>query len=114
MAVFAFRCPGCLADAETMTRTPPICDRCDVPMLRRWGFAIAKPMAPHFNASTGRYVSNERAFKDQLKELSDRQSAATGMDIRLEPTDPADRKAVGVTDEGLDATRRQARDSGLV
>lgn len=66
-------------------------------------------MPEHFNNSLGQYVNNERQFKDGLKRKSDEASERMGHTVDLQPipaADMADAKAHGVTDEGLDATRR--------
>jgi hypothetical protein len=66
-------------------------------------------MPEHFNYSVGSYVSNERQLRDALKVASDQASHKSGMDTEYEyltAADMAEPSAHGVTDEGLDDTRR--------
>jgi hypothetical protein len=66
-------------------------------------------MPEHFNHSVGEWVSNRRQFYDALKRRSDQSSARTGMDVDLQPLSPSDMAEAashGVTEEGLDDTRR--------
>jgi hypothetical protein len=66
-------------------------------------------MPEHFNHSVGEWVSNKRQFYDSLKRKSEQSSIRTGMDVDLQPLTPSDMaeaSAHGVTDEGLEDTRR--------
>ncbi len=114
MPAYTFRCPSCLKETDRYTRGEPVCLRCEVPMRRVWGFNLAHSMPAHYNQSTGQFVTNERAFKDQLKEMGERQSESTGLYHDYQPVDITDRKACGVTDDGLESTRKVNRDSGSV
>jgi hypothetical protein len=71
-------------------------------------------MPEHFNNATGQYVTNERAFGDQLKLKSEEMSARTGMEHNYQPIDITDMKALGVTDEGLEHTQRVHYNQGLI
>lgn len=114
MAFYEFKCVACLTVIETMTRNHPLCTRCDMPMRRVFSFEIGPREAPgHWNPSTGNYVRSNLDFKDQLKRLSDKQSEELGMTHQYEPVD-LDPKALGVTDEGMESTRKVARDKGNV
>jgi hypothetical protein len=114
MPLYSFKCDSCLGETDRFTRNPPFCNRCDLPMRRVWGFHLAHSMPEHFNPTVGKVVTNERAFKDELKRMGEKESEVTGLYHDYQPIDISDPKACGVTDEGLDATRRQARDSGSV
>ncbi len=114
MPVYSFRCSGCLGETERMTRNPPLCSRCDLEMRRVWGFSYRPTMVEHWNQSVGKYVSNDRQFRDELKRMGEKESESTGLYHEYVPIDINDRKACGVTDEGLDATRKVRRDSGTV
>jgi hypothetical protein len=66
-------------------------------------------MPEHYNNAVGQFVTNKRQFYDGLKMKSEEASIRTGMDHNYEPIDPsdmADAKAHGVTDEGLDTTEK--------
>jgi hypothetical protein len=57
-------------------------------------------MPEHFNNSTGKYVTNKRAFRSQLDAKSDEMSERLGYDVKYSEVDPSDQKAIGVTNDG--------------
>jgi hypothetical protein len=58
-------------------------------------------------------VRGRRDFEDALKRKGDDLSERLGMEHRFAPIEAGDSKeAGGVTEDGLDATRRAARDAG--
>ena len=70
-------------------------------------------MPEHFNTTVGGYVSNEREMRDALKRVRDEQSERLGIEHNYEyltRAEMADPSAHGVTDEGLDTTRRVRHD----
>jgi hypothetical protein len=70
-------------------------------------------MAPHWNNAVGGYVRNLREFDDALKRKSDEMSERLGKEHRFRRVDWADAAAAGgVTEDGLDATRKAQRDTG--
>jgi hypothetical protein len=71
-------------------------------------------MREHFNVSTGQFVNNEQQFADQLKIKSEEASLRTGMDHNFVPVDVTDMKALGVTEEGLEHTRRIHHDQRII
>lgn len=109
---------------------------CGLTSKRKWSVNVQPSMQEHFNTTIGKPVSNMNAFKDGLKRASEeatlrpieahadlvRAAEEQGIDIgdakprELEhnfvPVDMRDKEALGVTDEGLDATRKQQTDSG--
>ena len=68
--------------------------------------AIKRSMGEHYNASLGRHVSNEKDYKSGLAAASRLASARSGREVNYSPVDLRDRESVGVTEEGLDSTRR--------
>lgn len=77
-------------------------------------FAIAKSMPDHYNPSTGTHISSHRQHRDELKRQSEARTFQTGIEHNFVPVDPADAKAVyGITEEGLDATRKRHRELGI-
>lgn len=60
----------------------------------------------HYDHSLGGIVTDQHS----REELAKRKGEAEGRSIVF--ADPDDHKALGVSDEGLDATRRQKRDTG--
>lgn len=74
-----------------------------------WSFNPIHSMPEHFNNTLGEHVSNPRQFSDGLKRKSEEVSIRTGISHDFQPVDPADMRdmaAHGVTEEGLDETRR--------
>jgi hypothetical protein len=117
--IYPYQCNSCGAEAHHANFSPigghldlP-CQCCGGLMVRRASFQFRRSMAAHFNQSTGTYVSNEREFADGLKLASEEASARTGMDHNFIPVDVTDMKALGVTDEGLEHTKKVRRDTGL-
>jgi hypothetical protein len=67
----------------------------------------------HFNASLNTYVSGNRDFDEKLKRESERVSLYQGTEARFERVDPTDKKALGVTDQGLEESNRIRSKQGL-
>lgn len=60
------------------------------------------------NLTTGRVETDARKFAQHLRDRSAQESERLGMTVDFQPVDPTDRDALGVTDEGLDATHDRA------
>lgn len=94
----------------TESRTEiPDCPVCGTPATRNFSFNVRASMPEHFNYSVGSYVSNERQLRDAVKVAGEQASYKAGMDTHFEylsAADMADPSAHGVTEEGLDDTRR--------
>lgn len=71
---------------------------------------IAPVMQAHWNASTGTIVSSPKQFERELKRSSEEATERTGIPHNYVPVDVSDTTALGVTDEGLDATYDAAHD----
>jgi hypothetical protein len=101
MPSYEFKCGYCRTTQTEFAREPvPVCLICKRPLDRRFSFNIGKVFDPHFNNTTGTYVSNRREFVDDLHRLSDRQSERLGIEHNYVPIDPGeDPSAFGVTDE---------------
>lgn len=56
------------------------------------------------NLTTGRVETDPRKFATYLRERAEIDSERLGMVVDYQPVDPTDRDALGITDEGLDAT----------
>jgi predicted nucleic acid-binding Zn ribbon protein len=89
------------------------CEACGGVLRRSVCFSIKRGMREHFNPTVGSYVSGERQFKDGLKRASESASIQTGTEHDYQPVDLRDMDALGVTDEGLEHTRKVRRDTGL-
>jgi hypothetical protein len=61
----------------------------------------------------GRYVRTRGEFLDALQKGSEEASAVMNRDVRYEPVDLREKDALGVTEAGLDETRRYRRKVGL-
>lgn len=61
-------------------------------------------MHAHFNPTTGTIISDSRQFQQELNRKAEAVEEQTGLKTTYVPVDLNDRDALGVTDEGLDAT----------
>lgn len=119
MPLFDYRCPqGHLTTdqfhpiTESVSAIP--CPQCTELARKVLSFpAIRKGLQPHFNHSVGRYVQSDADLRAAFSEKSDAMSRQTGIDHNYVPLDHQEaREVCGVTDEGLDSTRRRQVDSG--
>lgn len=69
---------------------------------RVWGFHMARVWHEHWNPSTGSVVSSRQQFRDDLKRRSEEATERTGIPHNFVEVDITDKKALGVTDEGLE------------
>jgi len=109
MPQYQFRCHVCGTTSMQNDRDPHPCPVCRSMPRRVWSFNTQASMPDHFNHSVGQYVGNKREFFDALKRQSDESSERLGMTVDLQPlstADMAEAAAHGVTEEGLDDTRR--------
>lgn len=56
------------------------------------------------NLTTGRVETDARKFATHLRDRAEQDSERLGMVVDYQPVDPTDSDALGVTEEGLDAT----------
>lgn len=116
--IYCFRCTECGAHREYQIRTPARCRGCGGVLRRDYraeGVGFRPVLHGHFNTSVGRYVSGNRDFKEALKAESEKTSERMGgMPCNLQPVDISDRKALGVTDEGLDHSFKVRTDLGMI
>lgn len=118
MPEYQYKCGSCRVVFTTLSRTEiPPCPVCKQPSRRDFVFQFRPDLPEHFNHSIGSYVSNERELRDAIKRKSDEASERNGIEHNLEfltRADLMDPSAHGVTDEGLDDTRKEWHDMGLV
>lgn len=112
MPIYAFRCRECGRTSESIRRDVLPCN-CGGVLRRDFRFAFKPPTPAHFNHSVGAYVTNDRDFRDKLKEKSEEASARFGLDVSFAPIDYHDKASVGVTDEGLYETEKKKHDNAL-
>ncbi len=79
---------------------------------KSYAISVQRPMPEHFNAATGRVESSMKAIAEQMKIASEEASERTGVKHDFQPVDMRDKDALGVTEEGLDATYRRLRNEG--
>lgn len=60
------------------------------------------------NLSTGRVETDPKKFRQHLAQKSEEMAERLGMAVDYQPVDMTDKDALGVTDEGLDATHDAA------
>jgi hypothetical protein len=124
--MYSYLCPECESESAHLTRlgigeilNEP-CEVCDHPFIVRAVCRISTSlsMPEHFNHSTGRYVTNKRAFTSQLDAKSDEMSARLGYDVKYSEVDSSDQKSLGVNNDDAqnivtqeaDPTKRRAID----
>lgn len=117
MPEYQYKCAQCRVTFTTLSRTDiPDCPVCHQESTRQFAFNAQKSIPEHFNTTLGRPVLNERDLRDGLKRLSDEASERNGIETNLEyltRAEMADPRAHGVTDEGLEDSRREWHDMGL-
>jgi len=70
-------------------------------MCRSFQCQLAPVMQEHWSTALGKPVSDRRRFLAELRKSSDLASERLGFEQNYQPVDIDDRKALGVTDEGL-------------
>lgn len=117
--MYVYKCRSCgardevwmtLEDEKPNPLGPCPDPACTGTLRRSFELAIAPVMQEHYNPSVDGYVSSMREFKDKLKRGSEEYFKRTGIESNFVP---ADKEALGATDEGLDSTNAQRRKMGL-
>lgn len=104
--IFAFECKNCGREKDSDNNIPSPC-QCGGTYSRRYSFSVSRGFTPHYNHSVGKYVNNYQEFKDELSRASESASERLGIEHNFQPIDGTDKSAIGVTDEGMDETRRR-------
>lgn len=117
MPIFEYKCPECQNRVISTVRGDRLdadCPHCDQPRTFRRVFSVSvrRPMQAHFNNTVGKVISDEKQFERELQRKGEEYTAETGIETNYRPIDYRDKEALGVTEEGLDATRKRMRDSG--
>jgi hypothetical protein len=86
--------------------TPETCFGCQVLTL---SIQPTSGLQPHFNYAVGRYVNNDREFRDALKRRGEQNSRATGLDTNYEPRYPGETSPIREADGVFDDTARNIR-----
>lgn len=113
--LYHYRCRGCGAEALVEHRADTLgeCAGCEGELRRVWSVNVAPVMHEHWNTTVQKPISSMRQFETELRRASDEATARTGIEHRFAPVDPTDRKALGVTSEGMDTTNRARVAAGL-
>lgn len=115
--IYAYKCRTCGTEKDSTTRSDSIgpCSTADCGGEFRRLFIIRteSQLPEHWNKTLNKPVSSHRQFDEELKRASVIASERTGMAHDFQRVDPTDKKALGVTDEGMDATNRMRRKKGL-
>jgi hypothetical protein len=115
VTIYAYRCRACQSTLECDERGDTMGDcPCGGEFRRDYsGIRFDKVMQAGYNKTLGREISSNRQFDEAMKVESAIASQRTGMEHRFERVDPTDKAALGVTDEGMDATNRVRHKQGL-
>lgn len=116
MPLFDYVCPKGHHREVTIRADHILCGSdCSEIARRRFSFAIKSSIPAHYNHSVGAYVRNEQDMRDHLKRAAESQATRLGYETEFEyipPGDLATQPATfGVTEEGLDETRRRHHDA---
>ncbi len=118
MPIYTYKCLSCAATGDLIismddSDVVQICPYCTSDMKRIPSrFSTSTPFDSHFNPTVNAHVSSKSQFTDLLKAQSEAATLRTGIEHNYKAIDPRESKdMLGVTDEGLDATRRRAHDS---
>lgn len=85
--------------------TPDTCFGCKVLTMQ----IAPQVFRPHYNYSVGKYVNNDREFRDALKYRGEQNSLATGLDTDYQPRYPGETEPIREADGVLDETARRLR-----
>ena len=113
--IYAYRCRTCNTTMDSCIRADCLggC-LCGGEFRRDYShIRFDKVMQAGYNQTLGKEVSSIAKFKQELRRESDIRSNQLGMDHQFEMVDPHDKVALGVTDEGIDASNRIRAKQGL-
>jgi DNA-directed RNA polymerase subunit RPC12/RpoP len=114
VTLYSYTCGQCKRLFNTEDRSDgTICPYCKGQAVRKFTFYTASGMKEHWNNAVGQYVSNRQEMSDALKRQSEEASVRTGIDHQYEMVEPADMRdptAHGVSEDGLEATRKILHD----
>lgn len=83
---------------------------------RIFGFSIAKSFtAVNPDDPRAEPVTSKTRYRDELSRLSEEHSSRFGgMEVNYQPVDIRDPKEVGVSEQGVEAAKKKARDAGKI
>jgi len=111
MQLYEYRCPECDSRVVSHQRGDrleadcPVCELPNVEHRRVFAVSLQRPMQEHFNSTVGKPISDMRQFKRELARKGAEYTERTGIETNYQPVDMGDRKALGVTDDGLPGSR---------
>lgn len=111
MPVYEYECKTCVVIFQRYRKISEYeeestCPECGRELGRKFSFSTKRSFEPHYNTAVGKFVSNKTQLNDQLRKLEDKAYQQTGYAPNYQVVDPSE-AALGVTDEGMDATHRQ-------
>ncbi len=74
-------------------------------------FHFARGMSEHYSTQLDMPISSDRQFKSELSRHQDEYSQRMGYDVKFETVDPNDKKALNVTDVGLESQERASHNA---
>lgn len=123
MPIYEYRCADCgnehseslsiRAYEQFQSNHGIIVCNCGTEMHRVFSPVIKSSMPEHYNTSVGQFIRTERELKDVFKRQSEEATIRTGIEHNFVPVSSSDRKTLGVTSEGLDATYNRRRELGM-
>ena len=119
MPLFDYKCPRGHQLVEPVRADEINCTYSDCHEIarRRFSFSIKTAVPAHYNHAVGAYVRNEQDVKDALKRAAEKQYDALGYSsdfTYLNPADMSEATHLGVTEEGMDSTRRRWHDAEVL
>jgi hypothetical protein len=114
-AIYEYKCRSCGTVETSDVRADSMgeCPNCFGYLTRLYSVSVAKSMPEHFNPTVGKHISSMRQFDDELKRKSDEYYLRTGIEAKFVSHDASDAAALGVTNEGIDASNRQRHKEGV-
>ena len=120
--IYAYKCRTCGYEVDSEERGdtlgpcpgwPALNMGCTGQLTRLFVVRTNAVMQEHFNSTTSSVISSDKQFDEEMKRQTDMQAARLGMDVQYERVDASDKAALGVTDEGIDASNRIRKEQGL-
>jgi DNA-directed RNA polymerase subunit RPC12/RpoP len=100
---FEYQCDSCGTILSLQRGDRISCPNCGLTAKRRFSFNRQSMFQDHYNNAVGRYVTNDRQFRDELKKGAEAATQRTGLEHNYEPVDVGDRAAYGITEEHIAA-----------
>lgn len=116
MTIYAYKCRTCGQRYESEERANVLHVECQTldcmgaPTRDYSGIQVNRGMKEHWNPSVNAPVTSEKDYATKLRISGEQYTEKTGIETRYVPVDWSDTKALGITEEGLDATNKRRVD----